>query len=914
MKKDEILQYLFECAGKVDNLIQDISDDFTTAGIEKRFDMKTNIANYHLNQLHKEGELIKINTKPVYYIPFELVEKTFGFKPLRQVYRSLKEIQEEKPTGILEQIIGSSGSLEECIRQCKVAVNYPGNGLPLLLNGPTGTGKTFLAKCLYRYAVQEKILCEDAPFLIFNCAEYANNPELLGSKLFGHSKGAFTGADKDVAGMIESANNGMLLIDEVHRLSPENQEKLFMFMDDGVFRRIGENGGTRRANVRLMFATTEELNQTFLNTFLRRIPIVVKLPPVSRRGNTEKKAFVYHFFQQQSQIMKKEIHAELPVINYLTSINLEGNVGGLENIIKYTCANAYIESKSSESILIKLSHIPFVPDKTIPVDFSDDKLEIVKINGNRIENNPVLNHRIERYIAFAESINDNFRKLNEKETRLSEYRKSVIRLINDFLDKGHTDRESTEKELFIYDSVKNALSLMSNQYDIKFDQESIRIIAEYIAEIPINLPKDFLKEKIDKEAVKELFSFNYEWCRSFIKVMQHVNQRYPVSYQDIDRLIIMSVFDYYSNQRTSTKVKAVIVSHGYSTASSLASTINRFIGENVFRAFDTSFEDSFRETGKKLRDYFRHIDTKDGVVILIDLGDPESIVKEVGRAVEGDIGVVDNVSVKLGVEVGSRIINDEPLNKIVREAVQISVTNAKVVKTQRKKGKAIIVTCQTGIGTAFKIKQLIEQCFSNDVMIDVIVSEYSRLVRDKGDMSIFSRYDVIGVIGTADPKVSKVPFVGLEDLMDEEGADKLHALFSGHISKDEIQDLNSKLIKSLSKENIINLLTILNPDKTLQYIEDMVHQWEKDFNIVLPNNLVISLYVHLSSMIERVITHNEMTFHENQKKYEAEHSYFFGAMNRAFEDIERNYHTTVPGSEIAYIYDIFKLKIPDFQF
>ena len=239
--------------------------------------------------------------------------------------------------------------------------------------------------------------------------------------------------------------------------------------------------------------------------------------------------------------------------------------------------------------------------------------------------------------------------------------------------------------------------------------------------------------------------------------------------------------------------------------------------------------------------------------------------------------------------------------------------HSEILKTQRKKEKILIITCQTGVGTAFKIKQLIEQCLADALFFDVIVSEYSRLARDKASMSIFSRYEVIGIIGTADPKVSKVPFVGLEDLMDEQGADKLQNLFCACFRK-EIQDLNNKLIKSLSKENIVNLLTILNPDKTLQYIENMVHQWEKDFKMIFPNNLVIGLYVHLSSMIERVITRNEMTFHENQKSYEAEHAYFFECMNKAFEIIERNYHNTVPNSEIAYIYDIFKLKIPNFQF
>lgn len=90
-----------------------------------------------------------------------------------------------------------------------------------------------MARQLWQYAIEQGILPPEAPFTVFNCAEYANNPELLTSKLFGHAKGAFTGADRAVSGLIETSNGGVLFIDEVHRLPPEGQEKLFHFMDNG---------------------------------------------------------------------------------------------------------------------------------------------------------------------------------------------------------------------------------------------------------------------------------------------------------------------------------------------------------------------------------------------------------------------------------------------------------------------------------------------------------------------------------------------------------------------------------------------------------------------------------------------------------------------------------------------------------
>ena len=81
---------------------------------------------------------------------------------------------------------------------------------------------------------------------------------------------------------MEAADGGMLFLDEVHRLNSESQEKLFVFLDQGIFRRMGESEGWHKAKVRMVMVTTENLESNFLDTFLRRIPIVVQIPSLER--------------------------------------------------------------------------------------------------------------------------------------------------------------------------------------------------------------------------------------------------------------------------------------------------------------------------------------------------------------------------------------------------------------------------------------------------------------------------------------------------------------------------------------------------------------------------------------------------------------------------------------------------------
>lgn len=95
-----------------------------------------------------------------------------------------------------------------------------------------------------------------------NCADYANNPELLSATLLGYKKGSFTGADSDKTGLLQEADGGYLFLDEVHRLSFENQEKLFVFMDTGKYRPLGDSKW-RNSNVRFIFATTENPRKSY---------------------------------------------------------------------------------------------------------------------------------------------------------------------------------------------------------------------------------------------------------------------------------------------------------------------------------------------------------------------------------------------------------------------------------------------------------------------------------------------------------------------------------------------------------------------------------------------------------------------------------------------------------------------------
>ncbi len=326
MRKTELLAFLQNQTDFFDP--DNLSEVFTASWLARRFAMQRNTASHYLNQLVAQDVLVKINTRPVYF----LHKKAFcqQFYPLsRSEYASMAELLAEsdrqpEQADHFSLLTGHDGSLRKPIEQMKTALFYPNGGLPLLITGDSGTGKSYMAELMHEFAIAQGLLAPDAPFVSFNCAQYASNPELLAANLFGYVKGAFTGAQSDKAGAFEAANGGMLFLDEVHRLDAQGQEKLFTWLDRKEIYRVGETAQGLPISLRLVFATTEDIHSTFLTTFLRRIPILVSLPDLQHRSREEKEALTLQFFWQEARTLAARLQLNAAIVAGPDAVCLSG--------------------------------------------------------------------------------------------------------------------------------------------------------------------------------------------------------------------------------------------------------------------------------------------------------------------------------------------------------------------------------------------------------------------------------------------------------------------------------------------------------------------------------------------------------------------------------------------------------------
>ena len=353
-RKDRIYHYIEEMTQTLTAQDIELGRGPTTKMVADALDIQRPNVSKDLNQLVREGKLYKTEGRPVRY----LLVKSTPHQPLSKHVPSYKEAQAAKSTPIIHKqdvfrtMIGANGSMKNAVEQAKAAVLYPPKGLNTLITGQTGTGKSYFAHAMFDYAQSNGIIAAEKDLVVFNCADYANNPQLLMSHLFGYSQGAFTGASGSKDGLIQEADNSMLFLDEIHRLPPEGQEMIFYFMDTGMYSRLGETGRSRAANVRIVCATTEDPKSTFLDTFMRRIPIVIQLPSFKERSLNEQLDLVKLMASLEATRIQKKITLTEDVVKALIASVGYGNVGQLKSGMQLVCARGFMNQLNQDEITL----------------------------------------------------------------------------------------------------------------------------------------------------------------------------------------------------------------------------------------------------------------------------------------------------------------------------------------------------------------------------------------------------------------------------------------------------------------------------------------------------------------------------------------------------------------------------------
>jgi len=243
---------------------------------------------------------------------------------LRREVTSLRRVVAEQHR--FEGLVGTSPAMQEVLRLIESATDTPSN---VLIEGETGTGKELVARAIHYNSARQA-----RPFVAVNCA--ALNENLLESELFGHAKGAFTGALKDKKGLFEVAHEGTVFLDEIGDTSPALQAKLLRVLQEGELLPVGDTT-PRRVNVRVVSATNRDLEREIgagrlrEDLYYRIATFPIRLPPLRERHG-DIPLLVDHLLRRVAGRLEREIGGIEPgALSLLERYAWPGNVRELEN-------------------------------------------------------------------------------------------------------------------------------------------------------------------------------------------------------------------------------------------------------------------------------------------------------------------------------------------------------------------------------------------------------------------------------------------------------------------------------------------------------------------------------------------------------------------------------------------------------
>jgi len=899
-------------------------EGFSAGELAEELGMLRNNVSLELNNLVRDGRVIKIKRRPVLYIPRDVVKKNFGnivdrtileIPSLSDLYRAKSKptiSPDENPFSLL---IGAEGSLKKLVDQAKAAVVYPPNGLHTLILGPTGSGKTLFAHMMHEYAKFIGKMDERSPFIIFNCADYYNNPQLLLSQLFGHVSGAFTGATSDKKGLVEKADGGILFLDEVHRLPPEGQEMIFYFMDTGRFNKLGEVERTRTSNVLIIGATTEDPSSALLNTFLRRIPMTITMPSFHGRSVTEKVELCKSLLAKEAKRINKELRIQADVIKALIGSVTYGNVGQLKSYIQLVCAQGFLDSMHEPFVRLTVKRLP----------------QEVKDGLTRISRNPSENEEITRLVnAVTVITGEGSRELVEDDVYDLPY--DLYKIIEDkarLLKEEGIPAEEINK--FVETDIKVHIKSFYQQVSKYHHKELAKLVKKPVLELAEEL-RSFAESMLNRTFNDKFVYFISLHIDGFLQGKNYEKRKAPPEHSEIikeseaefqvasqmkdiieERLGIklpefettyLAMLLASANELTQKgKVGIVVATHGRSTATSMVEVAKELLGDYNIRAVDMPLDVNFYDILDEIVAAVHDVDRGEGVLMLVDMGSLYYFEEKINEEAGVPVKAIDMVSMPMLLDAVRRAnFLDMDLNAIYQSVRRPYHHESEVRETAKEdvKPKAILTICSSGQGTALKLEEMLKMFIEDITNEDMTVIPLSVIGLQDEVKRIVRVYDVVAAVGVKKPPLD-VPFISLEKFIEGEGQKMIGQI----IQNGEMTIKNNEsdvIVRALCEDSLKSYLVYLNPHRAINVLIRFCERLEAVLGVHFKNTTAIRIIVHTAFAIERAITGDAL-------KYKGERSEEQGRLLEkvktcAEDSITKDLRATLVEDELYYLVDL----------
>ncbi|MFU0782703.1 MAG: PTS system transcriptional activator [Thermoanaerobacterium thermosaccharolyticum] len=864
--------------------------------LAKELSIHRSNASSDLNKLFKDGKVSKIEGKPVLYC-IKSDELNKNINPIE--------------TDAFSRVIGSNLSLKNAVQQAKAAIMYPPHGLHTLLLGETGTGKSMLAETMYEYAKEIGRLKTNAPFITFNCADYANNPQLLMAQLFGVKKGAYTGADKDKIGIVEKADKGILFLDEVHRLPPEGQEMLFYLIDKGMFRRLGETDIQHKVDVLIICATTENVESILLKTFTRRIPMVINLPSLKERTYEERFEIIKNFMIDEASVIKNDIFITSNALKAFLLYDCPNNIGQLKSDIKLCAAKAYLGfmMNRDKEVVIHTEDLPQYIKKGL-FKYKEEKDKIDKfIRDDKIrfstEQKAIIPSEDNKAFNFYEALEEKRRSLEEKGISEKDIKLIMSLDIETYLKRyiNEAKRYNLE-ELYkvvdkrIVDIVDNFLNHARKILKRDFSEKTLYGLSMHVASSIERILSGKKIENHQLDDIKRIYKDEFEVSKELKKLIEREFD-IEVPEDEVGFITMFLCLDI-KQEKDDEKVSVIVAMHGESTATSIADVSNRLLGENFVVGYNMPLDQKPEIALNNLCDLIKKTNKGKGVLLLVDMGSLVFFGDMVYEKTGIPVKTVEMASTPMVLEAGRKALLNASLDEVYDSVLNLSPYIGRIYKDNFEiqngfKNDVIITACITGEGTALKLKSILEKKLDlKSAGIDIITLN----IEDKREFkrklqNIKTEKNILAVVSAFDPGDDTLKYISTTDVFDNRKLSSLKAMID---SRDALDTINN--MKEIIAENVD-----IDADKYINAFKEFYLNIAKN-KVSLDNDKIIGLILHLACAIERVLKGGELIRIKNCKSIIEKNTSKYEMIKTAVKPVNEAFNVTLSDDEYVSIMKI----------
>jgi Transcriptional antiterminator len=847
---------------------------------------------HELNELCKEGKLYKSSGRPVLFF--------------------LSENKITSNESQLDLLAKSNISLRDSVEQAKAAILYPPKGMNCLILGSTGVGKSMFASLMHNYALEMKVKTEDSPFIVFNCADYTNNPQLLTSQLFGVKKGAYTGAETDKVGLIEQANGGILFLDEIHRLPPEGQEALFIFLDTGTFRRIGDSE-IRTSDVLIISATTEDPNSALLNTFTRRIPIIINIPSLKERTLDERLFLIKSFFKYESIRLNKEIYVSLNSLRALLSYDCPNNIGQLKSDVQLLCAKAYSEFLTNLKPDVRI-HSKVLPSyikeglykekehRVLWNKLMSDEIEYFRFNGTAEDtSNTIFNSNDNTIYDFIENKLEKLKSLDISDIDIENIlEKDIAKHFNK--NNSEVSEEINRKNLLtiisedILHCFDKIIAHISQRLTINFDNNLYTAFALHINTLVnrINTDKIIINTNLNK--IRELYPLEFSIALEIKEIIEtHIGK--PIPIDEAGYLTLFLIQDNTFNDVSHDKVRVILIAHGESTATSMADVSNRLLGENYVIPIDASIDVAPSTVLERLKISIQENPSSAGYLLLVDMGSLTTFADVIRSEFNVEIKVISLVSTLHVLESARKALLGASLDEIYNDVLMVN-SYVEIHQTLNNKSvndhKVLIVTaCLTGEGAAIAIKNFL----TSNLRIN---NDYFEIVCLNCLDKKFFKQKIINL-----KKENEILFIVSSFPVDSEVKQyTMYEVFNMNVLKELQAAIDSKTamlnIPKIIKENIYNI----DGAELYNDVTKLLNTLQEKLSIKLSDENLVGVILHLSFVVGRLRNEDNPASYPMKDNYISENIELYNIVKENLTFITNKYKIDIVDDEVCYLMNL----------